>query len=253
MDGLRAFERNWIGLFETLPRYVPDARYWSEGDVSVGISGIPVASFNGVFLHDPAALTAARLSQLTAAFDGVPFSIQMCVRDSIPPCDGLLRAHGYAIIFEDPILIREGPLLEVRINPAVTVHPITIMEDAAYYQRIIAEVFAKPPDLAPDMFDTMVGQQAGHTMLARLDGRAVGTGRLLYIKGVASIYEVATLPEVQRQGVGTAVMYALQQQALADGYDATVLASSVEGLPLYRKLGYRHDGYQVAYAPDGQR
>ncbi|MCC7448024.1 MAG: GNAT family N-acetyltransferase, partial [Anaerolineae bacterium] len=128
----------------------------------------------------------------------------------------------------------------------------TTMEDAAYYQRIIVEVFDKPPDLAPDMFDAMVGRQDGHTMLARQYGRAVGTGRLLYINGVASIYEVATRPDAQRQGVGTAVMRALQEQALADGYAATVLASSRAGLALYRKLGYRHDGYQVAYAPSGQ-
>ncbi len=252
VDGLRAFERNWIGLFEALPRYVPDARYWSEGDVSIGMTGIPVAAFNGVFVHDPAALTAVRLPRLTESFDGMPFSIQVCVRDSIPACDGLLRAHGYEIIFEDPILIREGPLLDTPINPAVEVWPIATMEDEAYYQRIISDAFAMPPDLAPDFFDTLVSMQEGRVMIARLNGRAVGAGMLLYCNGVAAVYNVATLPNAQRQGVGTAVMGALQKQALADGYEATVLASSTAGLPMYHKLGYRHEGYQVAYAPAGR-
>jgi len=251
MDGLEAFERNWIGLFEALPRYVPDARFWSEGNISVGVTGLPVAAFNAVFVHDQHSLTPSQLSRLTESFNGLPFSIQVCSRQLNPRCAAFLQAQDYEVIFADPILIREGPLLETPINPAIVIRPVASTEDKAHFERIVAKGFGMSPDSAPDFFETLANLQEGREMLAWLDDQPVGTGMLLYCNGTAAVYNVATLPEVQRQGIGTAMMYALQERALADGYTATVLASSTAGLRLYRKLGYRHDGYQIAYAPVG--
>jgi len=72
---------------------------------------------------------------------------------------------------------------------------------------------------------------------------------LLYTDGVATIYNVATLPSEQKQGVGTAMMIGLHRRAIDDGYSSTVLAvQSDEGLSLYTSLGYRRDGYQLIYA-----
>ena len=58
----------------------------------------------------------------------------------------------------------------------------------------------------------------------------------------------AKLAALESHGTQAAMMDRLHNQALADGYPATVLASSPMGLPLYNKLGYRHEGYQIGYA-----
>ncbi len=88
-------------------------------------------------------------------------------------------------------------------------------------------------------------------MLARINGRAVGAGLLLYLAGVASIFNVATLPAYRKRGVATTLMAALHDRALVDGYGATVLTSSEMGLSLYEHLGYRRVGFQSGYAPVG--
>jgi len=71
----------------------------------------------------------------------------------------------------------------------------------------------------------------------------------LFYAGVAGLYNVSTLPFARRQGVAVRIMEALHGHALAQGYSGTSLASSVMGLPLYRRLGYQPAGYQIAYVP----
>jgi hypothetical protein len=40
----------------------------------------------------------------------------------------------------------------------------------------------------------------------------------------------------------------LQRLALRHGYTGTALAASEMGLPLYERMGYMPDGYQLVYA-----
>jgi GNAT superfamily N-acetyltransferase len=62
------------------------------------------------------------------------------------------------------------------------------------------------------------------------------------------VYNVTTLPAARHPGVATVIMHALQRRALDMGYSGTALASSEMGVPLYHRLGYRADGYQIVYA-----
>ena len=106
-----------------------------------------------------------------------------------------------------------------------------------------------PAETLREIFDVMLRFEESRQMIALLDGKVVGCGMLLYADGVAAIYNVATHPTSQRQGVGTAMMAALHNRALDDGYKGTVLAvQSDQGLSLYRNLGYHEDGYQLVYA-----
>ncbi|MFJ8495383.1 GNAT family N-acetyltransferase [Streptomyces sp. NPDC094038] len=51
--------------------------------------------------------------------------------------------------------------------------------------------------------------------------------------------QILTAPVHQRRGLGSAVMGALQQQALAAGATRTVLGASPQGRALYESLGWR--------------
>jgi GNAT superfamily N-acetyltransferase len=253
VDGLRAFQRNWIGFLEVMPRYYASARSWRDGDMVIGITGLSIAAFNAAVVLDESSLTVERIPEISKPFEeaGVPFSIQLCSRTTTPACDDLLKFYGYIELFTDPIMIREGALLPAPTNTVLDIHDLANTEDAACYRQILIEAFDLPPTVGAEFFDMLLNLREGHQMVAWLDGKPVGTGMVLYASGAAAVYNVATLPAHRRQGIGAAIMSRLHNQALADGYGATVLASTPMGLPLYEKLGYRHEGYQVGYVlPD---
>ncbi len=78
-------------------------------------------------------------------------------------------------------------------------------------------------------------------VLARRDGRAVGTGRLLleYPRGGhAHIGRVAVLAAERRGGVGRAVMRALEGEARRCGFAGITLAAQLHAIPFYERLGY---------------
>ncbi len=78
-----------------------------------------------------------------------------------------------------------------------------------------------------------------HYYLAMLDGRPVATSMLYRGGGVAGIYNVTTLPDARRQGIGRAVTLASLLDAQTWGYRIAILQSTQMGLNIYHRLGFR--------------
>ena len=75
--------------------------------------------------------------------------------------------------------------------------------------------------------------------LATIDGVPVATSSLFLGAGVGGVYDVATLPEWRRRGIGAAVTVATMNVARAEGYRIAILHSSPLGVGIYRSLGFQ--------------
>jgi ribosomal protein S18 acetylase RimI-like enzyme len=75
--------------------------------------------------------------------------------------------------------------------------------------------------------------------VAYVGERAAGSAICLYSHGIAGLYWIATLPELHRQGLGSAITRRVSNLAFDAGAAAVILQASTHGEPVYRRLGYR--------------
>ena len=133
-------------------------------------------------------------------------------------------------------------------------------ERAAEVHRLTQTAFAKYGDLDPpsgalrESLTTVVDDlTAGGGAIAELESRPVGCLRWrLAPNGDFHVRRVAVEPELQRRGIGRALMARAEQEARRRGCEAVsvgVRTALPGNLAFYRRLGYdlvgehRHDGY----------
>jgi ribosomal protein S18 acetylase RimI-like enzyme len=94
-----------------------------------------------------------------------------------------------------------------------------------------------------------VGEEAFDVVAARRDGRVVATGLAYVADGDCGIFNISTLPEARRQGLGTAVTAGLLHTARERGCSTASLQATPMAERLYARLGFRDLGCIVEYAP----
>ena len=75
--------------------------------------------------------------------------------------------------------------------------------------------------------------------IAYIDGKAVGTGRLL---PDGHIGRMAVLPDYRSRGIGSAVLRNLIKAAGDRGDRQVILASQVHAAPFYKRIGFQTQG-----------
>lgn len=72
---------------------------------------------------------------------------------------------------------------------------------------------------------------------------AIGTARILFVDDdTAKAQRVAVLRQHRRQGVGAALMFALEGEAARAGRSTLLLSSQLGALPFYERLGFEAYG-----------
>jgi ribosomal protein S18 acetylase RimI-like enzyme len=88
-----------------------------------------------------------------------------------------------------------------------------------------------------------VGPRPGRTMyLGSIEGSPSGALMVLASRGVAGLECVGTIKSAQRRGLGEALVRTALKDAIEEGHKLVVVLSTTEGVPLYKKAGFRAYG-----------
>jgi len=156
-----------------------------------------------------------------------------------------LKAHGF--VYEEDV---PGMALDLhnisKAIPAPEGFTVEMIQNASQLQewrKPFAESFEMPSfaiDALIALFEriSFVEKQPYYHVIGRLNGEPVAVGSVFFGAGVASIYNVGTIPAARRKGIGSIVTHALLQKAISEGYRISVLHSSPMGKSVYSKIGY---------------
>ena len=247
-----AIEKNLFATYSTFSQW-PRVDVHEETDLFWSMSDIPFPIFNGVL----------RAQLAPTRIDGVVDSIKaQATSRHVPllwwtgpttqPADlgKHLERHGFVSEGEMPgmAVILEN-LSENLSGPAgFTIRPVN--DDALLKQwgDIFAKGFGLPDFVGESFCDYLrhVDRNRIRAYIGLLNGEPVATSLLLLVAGIAGIYNVATVPEARRQGIGGLMTLTPLREARSLGYKIGVLNASEMGVNVYRSLGFQ------AYCKIGQ-
>lgn len=217
------------------------------GRVCFAGAGSPLTEAKGLGLNGP--VTDHELDQMERVFfsRGAPARVVVCPLADPSFAEGLGK-RGYRLVgFENMLAMPLDPrLTESASPPSIDVRPIE-RDEADLYARVVAPNFAGPGESIDELVEMMATmQQIEHalSMLARIDGVAVGGGALLIHRGVALFAGAATLPPYRNRGVQAALHHARLAFARRAGCDLAVQGAQ-PGSTSQRNAERR--GLQVAY------
>ncbi|HZC06184.1 MAG TPA: GNAT family N-acetyltransferase [Ktedonobacterales bacterium] len=216
-------------------------------------SGIPIAEYNGVVrAHFPVDISPDALSsaiqQAIDYFAGhrQSFLWRVGPSTSLPHFAAQLSAGGLTHAEDEPgMAMPLDKLSEERPTPSgltiVAVRDETSLRD---WVSVAGKGYGEGVDILAARLAVHQDLDLGDNLplrryVAYLDGQAVAMSALFLGAGVAGVYEVATVADARRRGIGTAITTAPLLHARKLGYRIGVLQASPMGIGIYTRLGFR--------------
>ncbi len=154
-----------------------------------------------------------------------------------------LERHGFVNEGQMPGMAVD--LANLNENPpmlcGLTIQRVTDDETLKQWSQVCAAGFGMPDFVANAFYDFMchVDPNTNLAYLGWRNDQPVATSLLLLAAGVAGIYNVATIPEARRQGIGAMMTVSPLREARDRKYKVGILQASEMGVDVYRSLGFQ--------------
>jgi ribosomal protein S18 acetylase RimI-like enzyme len=242
-----AIEANMFDFFP-LVGALPRAEVHDSSEILWSLTDLPLYLFNSVLRARLAPENVdAEIEAAIARCQSRKVPIWWWTGPSTRPADlgVLLERHGFAFDSEAPGMAADISQLnenqhlpsDVRIVQAVTEADLAAWNHA----RTVGYGSSALSESAWRDLCLIVGFGEGRPLrcfTAFRNDEPEAAAMPFLAAGVAGVYNVATVPEVRRQGFGGAVTLAALRQARLEGYCASILLASEEGESIYRRLGF---------------
>ncbi len=255
-----AVEANLFAFFNHLSVW-PQMQIRDDPDGLWTLSDLPFPLFNSV--------ARARLPE-AGADAAIEARIRDCAARGVPtlwwtgpstrPADLGVRLERRGFVLE-PALGMAADLDTIPINveePSITVEPVTDAATLDTWSRVLCQSFGAPQPFGAAFAELAwsIGVDDASPFrhfLGRVYGEPAATCSVFFGAGVAGIYDVATLPDWRRRGLGAAVTRAAAADAITRGYRMAILHASAAGTGMYRALGFEDvcPIGQYVWAPEG--
>ncbi len=231
---------------------------WSdEGGITRCVTGLPQEIFNVVlFCNLSKKEVGSRVDRLIGEFRERRIPLIWHVGKTTTPSDlgSYLEARGYPKDYDLVAMAADlsEPPAKKAIGEGTIVRVCESRKDHKDWISCLASSWDSPEPvrrwmLSNPFFAESPGADGSWPSsrvlyLGLLDGEPCGALMLLCSRGVAGLQCVGTVKTAQRRGVGEAMARAAIGDASSRGHKMVVVLSTTEGVPLYRKAGFRTFG-----------
>jgi GNAT superfamily N-acetyltransferase len=245
---IQAIEQNAFESARLLVSAWPSGEVHDDPDLLWTITDIPYPLFNAVLrarLEPQDVDVAIEAAKARCAARGVPMGWRVGPTSQPANLGRSLIAHGFVPQGDAPgmaVHLRGLDLTRAAL-PGLSIERVRDESTTGLWGGIVADVFGMPDFVLEATLGIMRALGYGQDLpmsyyLGRWHGTAVAASSILLAAGVAGIYNVSTMPEARRRGIGAAMTVAPLLAARERGYRIGVLHSSPLGYNMYRSLGF---------------
>ncbi|GHO79605.1 hypothetical protein KSD_73760 [Ktedonobacter sp. SOSP1-85] len=225
------------------------ARFYDELEATWFVTD-PLIKFNKVvrtpFTTDtPKDIIDATLTQIAATSDGsMSWDVGPSIRSArLEEC---LHTNGWSKVGEVRSMVLDLRTLEAHMERPDGLTIKTVDDEKTFKQHVDTMIigFEFPEPIAHHLSNITYGNQFLNDPVVRyyvgyIDEQPVTISLSLLHEGIAGIYNVATIPQMRRQGFGAAMTLTALHEARDLGYHVAVLQASKLGASMYRQMGFQ--------------
>jgi GNAT superfamily N-acetyltransferase len=241
-DAAAVIERNlrgWLPVFERFP----GARVDEAAGCVRWLCDVPLPLFNGAIGMPGGGDLASTLGDVLEPFDASGRPLLWVLPTHEPAVISALEARGFATGPGTPEMTMDlADLPPVDLSADTVIEEVDADPEALRDAATIAlTTNGLPPNAVDPYLDALEGladRSAIRSFLARRRGAPLATSTLVSAAGVAGLYNVGTLPDARRTGLGRQVSIAAMAAGREAGFRVGVLQSSPLGERIYRAIGF---------------